>query len=154
MSHTKKALVVLCLIFFAIQLIQPAHNKGGQVSSSDFAVLYDVPKPVEYILQNACYDCHSNNTQYPWYSNIQPLAWMMERHIKNGKEKLNFNDFGKNTTRKQISKLKGASNQIKDNAMPIISYSMMHEKANLTHEEKQVVIKWMEQLADSLSVNH
>ena len=145
--------MALCLIFVAIQLIQPAHNKSGQVSSSDFAVLYDVPKPVEYILQNACYDCHSNNTQYPWYSNIQPLAWMMERHIKNGKEKLNFSEFGDNTKRKQVSRLKGIANQIKDDAMPISTYKIMHKKSNLKIEQKTLIVDWMNKIADSLSIN-
>jgi len=99
MRLKKKILIVLFTGLVAIQFIQPAHNKSGQVLPTDFANFYAVPANVQNIFKNACYDCHSNNTIYPWYANIQPMAWMLERHIKQGKEKLNFNDFGSYTNR-------------------------------------------------------
>jgi hypothetical protein len=79
------------------------------------------------------------------------MAWMMKRHIDNGKEKLNFSEFGSYSSRRQISKLKGIANQIKDNEMPISSYKLMHKKATLTKEEKGLIIDWMNKTADSLS---
>ena len=94
MKSIKKIALVLVIVFVAIQFIQPAHNKSGQVLPTDFTIVYTVPPNVQTILQNACTDCHSNNTSYPWYSNIQPMAWIMKRHIDNGKEKLNFSEFG------------------------------------------------------------
>jgi Haem-binding domain len=112
MSGFKKIVTALVVVFIVIQFIQPARNKSGQALPADFAKIYQVSANVERILQNACYDCHSNSTIYLWYSNIQPIAWMMARHIKNGKGKLNFSDFGSNSTRKQIGKLKGIANQI------------------------------------------
>ena len=151
MRLLKKIITALCVVFIAIQFIQPARNKSGQVLPAGFGTIYQVPANLERILQNACYDCHSNNTSYPWYSNIQPMAWMMARHIKNGKEKLNFSGFGNNTTRKQISKLKGIANQIKDDEMPLSSYKMMHKKANLSKEEKILIMDWMNKTADSLA---
>ena len=154
MSSTKKILLVLLTIFIVVQFIRPARNKSTQLLPTDFTKLYKVPDTVQSVLQKACYDCHSNNTNYPWYSNIQPVAWMLARHIKNGKEKLNFSDFGSNTTRKQISKLKGIANQIKDDEMPIVSYKAMHTKANLTKEEKILIMDWMNKTADSLSAGN
>lgn len=154
MSRIKKILLALLIVFIAIQFIQPARNKSGQVLPTNFAKVYTVPGNIQSILQNACYDCHSNSTSYPWYSNIQPMAWIMARHIKNGKEELNFSEFGSYTSRRQISKLKGIANQIKDNEMPIWSYKMMHKKANLTKEEKVLIIDWMNNKADSLSANN
>ena len=97
MSRIKKILLALLGVFIAIQFIQPAHNKSVQVVPADFSEIYTVPVNIQFGLQNTCYDCHSNNTVYPWYSNIQPIAWMMSRHIKNGKDKLNFSDFGSYT---------------------------------------------------------
>ena len=154
MKPIKKIALVLVIVFVAIQFIQPAHNKSGQVLPTDFTKLYAVPTSVQTILQNACNDCHSNNTSYPWYSNIQPMAWIMRRHIDNGKEKLNFSEFGSYSSRRQISKLKGIANQIKDDEMPIASYKAMHKKANLTKEEKSLVIDWMNKKADSLSASN
>ncbi len=154
MSRNKKIALAVCIIFIALQFIQPAHNKNGLVLPTDFTKVYNAPENVQSILLNACYDCHSNNTNYPWYSNIQPMAWIMARHISNGKEKLNFSDFGSNTNRKQISKLKEIANQIKDNEMPITSYKFMHKNAVLSQEEKTLLINWMQATADSLSVNN
>lgn len=151
MRRIKKIALALFIAFIAIQFIQPAHNKSGQVLPTDFAKIYSIPGNVEGILQNACYDCHSNNTSYPWYSNIQPMAWLMARHIKNGKEKLNFSNFGSNTTRKQISKLKEIINQVKDGEMPISSYKLMHKNARLSQANKTLIIDWMQKKADSLS---
>ncbi len=154
MSRFKKILLALFIVFIAIQFIQPVHNKSGQVLPTDFAKIYQIPANMEVILQNACYDCHSNNTNYLWYSNIQPIGWMMTRHIKNGKEKLNFSDFGTNTTRKQISKLKEITNEVKDDEMPISSYKMMHKKANLTKEEKTILLDWINKTVNSLSIEN
>ena len=151
MKPIKKIALVLVIVFVAIQFIQPAHNKSGQILPTDFTVVYTVPTNVQTIFQNACYDCHSNNTNYPWYSNIQPMAWIMKRHVDDGKEKLNFSEFGSNTKRKQISKLKEILNQIKDDEMPIASYKAMHTKANLTKEEKSLIMDWMNKTVDSLS---
>jgi hypothetical protein len=154
MGRIKKILLALLIVFIAIQFIQPGHNKNGQVPPTDFAKVLVAPNNVQTLLQNACYDCHSNNTSYPWYANIQPMAWLMASHIKNGKAKLNFSDFGSNSNRKQISKLKGIANQIKDDEMPISSYKAMHKKANLTKEEKVLIIDWMNKTADSLSASN
>jgi hypothetical protein len=79
------------------------------------------------------------------------MAWMLERHIKQGKEKLNFNDFGSYTNRRQISKLKEILNQIKDDEMPITSYKLMHKNAKLSQDEKNLLINWLQSTVDSLS---
>lgn len=154
MNRTKKIGLGIILVFVAIQLIQPAHNKSEQVVSTDFFNVYRVPGNVKTLLQNACYDCHSNNTNYPWYSNIQPMAWLMSNHIRAGKEELNFSVFGNYPARRQINKLKGIANQIKDGEMPIASYKMMHRSANLTKEDKVLIGNWMNKTADSLSANN
>ncbi|MEO6251974.1 MAG: heme-binding domain-containing protein [Ferruginibacter sp.] len=154
MRLVKKILLALLTIFIVIQFIQPVRNKSGQVLATDFTKLYGVPGNVQVILQNACYDCHSNNTIYPWYSNIQPMAWVMARHIKNGKETLNFSDFGSYTSRRQISKLKGIANQVKEDEMPIASYKLMHKKAKLSKEHKYLIMDWINKTADSLSTEN
>ena len=147
-------MLAMAIVFIAIQFIQPARNKSGQLLSTDISKMVNIPKNVEAVLKNACYDCHSNNTNYPWYVNIQPMGWMMARHIKNGKEKLNFSEFGSYSTRRKISKLKGIADQIKDNDMPLSSYKMMHKNARLSHSEKTLVMNWMQKAADIISANN
>lgn len=75
----------------------------------------------------------------------------MASHINNGKDKLNFSDFGSYTNRRQISKLKEIANQIKDGEMPISSYKLMHKNARLSQTEKTLIMDWMNKMADSLS---
>jgi hypothetical protein len=154
MRRIKKPMLALLIVLVAIQFIQPAHNKSEQVLATDFSKVFVVPDSVQTILQNTCYDCHSNNTRYPWYSNIQPMAWMMRRHIDNGKEKLNFSTFGNISPRKQISKLKGIFNQIKNDEMPLTSYKLMHKNARLSQQEKKMLMNWLEATTDSLLTTH
>jgi hypothetical protein len=106
-----------------IQFIQPAQNKSSELLSTDMIKTFIVHQNVQSILKAACYDCHSNNTNYPWYSYIQPFGWVLANHIKEGKVELNFSEFGSYTQRRQASKLKGIENRIKDESMPLSSYT-------------------------------
>ena len=151
MSRIKKILLGLLIIVVIIQFIQPARNKNGQVLSTDISKTVSMPENVQTVLKTACYDCHSNNTNYPWYTNIQPVGWMMARHIKEGKKELNFSEFGSYSKRRQLSKLKAIGNSIKDAAMPLTSYTFIHKNARLTKEEKVLVIAWSKITKDSLA---
>lgn len=150
MSNTKKILLGLLLVFIAIQFVHPALNKSRAEQPDDFPKLFVVPIDVQTILKGACYDCHSNNTIYPWYADVQPIGWMLARHINNGKAELNFSSFGSLSQRKQISKLKGMVNQLKDDEMPLASYKLIHSKARLSHQEITLLTGWITATADSL----
>jgi len=135
-----------------MQLYQPARNLGyGQDITANFTKVYNVPKNVKNILRTSCYDCHSNYTNYPWYSNIQPARFLMESHIKEGKENLNFNEWGNYSSRKQKNKLDRIVKEIKSNEMPLASYTLIHKNAILSSSQKQEVMNWIEKTSDSLS---
>jgi hypothetical protein len=151
MNRVKKILLGLLIIVVIIQFIQPARNKNGQVFPTDISKIVSMPENVQTVLKTACYDCHSNNTQYPWYINIQPVGWMLARHIKEGKEELNFSEFGSYSTRRRVSKLKSIENSIKDGTMPIPSYTIIHKNAMLTKEEKERIIDWAKITRDRLA---
>ena len=153
MKLYKKILLALLIVFIAIQFIQPAHNISGQVLPTDITKTVNVPHKVLDIFKNACYDCHSNNTRYPWYVHIQPMGWMMARHIKNGKDNLNFNDFGSYSKRKQANKLRSIETSIKEGTMPLSSYVSMHTDARLSAEDKKLITDWVSVAKDSLSKN-
>ena len=89
----KRFLLLLLLVFIGIQFFRPAKNKSEGISANDITAKYAVPDDVKAILKTSCYDCHSNNTNYPWYSNIQPVAWWLKDHIDEGKRELNFSEF-------------------------------------------------------------
>ncbi len=151
MKLAKKILIVIVIAFVAIQFFRPDRNIDSQASSSDISGVFSTPDSVKVILQNACYDCHSNNTRYPWYINIQPAGWWMAGHIAEAKDNLNFSEFGGYTPRKQISKLEGVAGVIEKDIMPLKSYRMMHKDARLSADEKNLVINWAQRSADSIT---
>jgi hypothetical protein len=151
MNPSKRILAAILVAVIALQFLQPARNENGQVPATDFAKVYAMPTPLQTLLQHACYDCHSNNTRYPWYVHTQPMAWIMARHIKNGKAMLNLSEFGAYPTRRQASKLKDMAHTIQDNTMPLSSYTLMHKTANLSPSDKTLLINWMQSKSDSLA---
>jgi hypothetical protein len=145
------AFTVLAL-FIAIQFYQPKQGDralGAQPGHIE-SVAY-VPVPVKDLLQRSCYDCHSNATNYPWYSYVQPVGWWLESHISEGKEELNFSEFGSYSPRRQSSKLESVKGQLANGSMPPESYRSLHKDAQLSKAETQVLIDWVEALQDSLS---
>lgn len=153
MGRVQKVLLFLLGVLVAIQFIQPARNQSGQAYPADISRTYPMPAQVQGILKTSCYDCHSNNTDYPWYANIQPGGWWLDSHIKNGKEELNFNEFGNYSLRRQQSKLKAIASSIKDGTMPISSYTLIHRNAKLSGAEQELILNWIEKTKDSLSQN-
>ncbi|MCB0262798.1 MAG: heme-binding domain-containing protein [Calditrichia bacterium] len=156
MKRIKKTLLVILaiilIVFITIQFIQPARNISGQVLQTDMSNIYNIPQNVSALFKNDCYDCHSNNTNYPWYSKIQPVGWLLEADIKNGKAKLNFSEFGSLSSRRKISKLRNIESRIKDGTMPLQAYQLMHPSAQLTKEEKQLLIDWIQNTRDSIAL--
>lgn len=153
MNLVKKIVLAILIAIVMIQFIQPAQNKSEQVLPTDLAAVYKMPDTVQAVLKAACYDCHSNNTNYPWYTYVQPVGWMLASHIQKGKGNLNFSEFGSYTARRQRSKLKAIANQVKDGDMPLYSYTIMHKEARLATEQKQLIIEWAQKTKDSLEHN-
>jgi hypothetical protein len=148
--NIRRILLIGFVILLSMQMYQPARNTdGGQVLPSDITKLYSLPDSVNVILANSCYDCHSNNTRYPWYSYIQPARSFMERHIRNGKKELNFSEFGNYSRRRQESKLESIGKQVKSGEMPLPSYTLLHKKSKLTLKQKETIIRWIEHVLKS-----
>jgi hypothetical protein len=149
-KNIRKILLIGFVIFLLIQLYQPAHNTdGGQVLASHITKLYNIPDSVNVILATSCYDCHSNNTKYPWYSYIQPARSFMERHIRKGKKELNFSEFGNYSRRRQESKLESIGKQVKSGEMPLLSYTLLHKNSKLAPKQKETLIGWIENVLKS-----
>lgn len=130
------------ILLITIQFLQPARNYTEETSNNGLGTLYEIPDTISQLLLDACFDCHSNKTQYPWYSHIQPFGWILANHIRKGKEDLNFDEFATYSSRKQKNKMKSIVNQIRDNKMPLRSYTWMHKDARLSEEEKKLLINW------------
>lgn len=145
MKKIRLLLLSALTIFVFMQFFRPAKNQSTvQDSPDDFFRLYAPPADVQTILQSACYDCHSNNTRYPWYANMQPVAWFLAAHIEEGKKELNFNVYGTYSLKRQRNKLKRMKEQVSSGKMPLRSYMLLHADARLTAEQQQVLVNWMD----------
>lgn len=148
----KKVFIILIVSLVIIQFIRPAKNTGDTAGAQSMNTLHPIPDSVNKILDKACYDCHSNSTRYPWYFNIQPVAWWMNDHIKDGKDELNFSEFGKRKTENQVKKLKKVAKEVEEGEMPLDSYTWIHKEAILTDAEKKIVIDWATNLSQQIAM--
>jgi len=138
------------VVFVGIQFVPTMRNQSSEVLATDFVRTFNPTDSIETLLKTSCYDCHSNNTNYPWYNKVQPISWFLEGHIKKAKKELNFSEFGDYSTRKKKSKLKSIISQIKDDEMPLYSYIIMHQNAIISESDKLELEKWLTALSDSL----
>ena len=145
----KKILLLLLAAFLVIQAFRPAKNNSAD-KSKDIALSYPVPDSVAVILDKACNDCHSNNTRYPIYAEIQPVAWWLNDHIQDGKKHFNLNEFGGYRIAKQYHKLEECIEQVKEGEMPLESYTWMHSEAKLTDVQKKLLTDWSAAMMDTL----
>jgi len=146
----KKIVFVLLIILIVIQFFHPARNKAEGEQPNNVSKLYPVSSDVKNILDKACMDCHSNNTAYPWYSKIQPVDWWMTHHVNEGKRELNFDEFATYNLRRQYHKLEEVMKQVKDNEMPISSYTWIHKDAILTTAEQNGLINWADSIRNEM----
>ena len=147
----KKILLILVGLFVLIQFIRPARNLSTVESKNDINKHYEVPQEVKKVLEVACNDCHTNNTDYPWYTNIQPAGLWMQWHVNEGKGHLNFSEFASYTPKKQHHKLEETIEMIETGGMPLNSYLWIHKDAVLSAEQKLMVINWATQLKDKIA---
>ena len=142
----KIILAIVLFIFIGIQFYQPALNVDkGQVYTTDFTQAYKMPVQVKAMFQTSCYDCHRNNTNYVWYDYVQPMRALVENHIKNAKEDLNFNEWDTYSNRKQERLLNSIKEQIETKQMPLSSYTMMHKNTKLNDEQIKVLTNWLKE---------
>ncbi|MCP2036983.1 heme-binding domain-containing protein [Chryseobacterium sp. HSC-36S06] len=146
MNKTVWFMVMLVAVFLVIQLIPVERNISRVPAGQSFEKTEKVPANVAAILKVSCYDCHSNNTRYPWYSELQPGAWFMARHIKKGKEELNFDEFNNYSKRRKKAKIKSITSQIEKEEMPLKSYLMLHSSARLSAADKMDLIDFFNTL--------
>jgi hypothetical protein len=150
----KRFFLFLLIVFVVIQFFRPAKNRSEGPSPNDISTKYAIPQDVLASLKTSCYDCHSNNTRYPWYNNIQPVAWWLAGHIKDGKKDLNFSEFTSYRIGKQYIKLEQINNLVKKDEMPLESYTWIHKDAILNQQQKVAIASWVTALRDSMKAQY
>ncbi|MDP3471180.1 MAG: heme-binding domain-containing protein [Algoriphagus sp.] len=139
----KKITLGLIVLLVLIQFI-PAERNESNDTEFDITKSYDVPDNVAMILKGACNDCHTNLTRYPWYSNIQPVKYMLADHVNEGKRKWNLSTFTKLPLAVQNHKFEEVVEMVEEKEMPLPSYTYLglHPEAKLTDEERKILVDW------------
>ena len=150
----KRILVFLLFALIIIQFIHPRPNKSTGDQPNYIGKVFPVPEDVKAILQKACDDCHSNNTRYPWYSNIQPVDWWLTDHINEGKKHLNFDEYTNRNLRSQYGKMKEIIDLVKKVEMPLNYYTWIHKDAILTEVEKNKLVGWAQGIMNTLEAKY
>ena len=150
----KKILLSLLALLVIIQFIRPSRNISPAISANDISNHHPVPANVQDILSRACNDCHTNNTTYPWYTNIQPVGWWMQHHVNEGKRELNFSEFASYTPKRQHHKMEEVEEMVDRNNMPLDSYTWIHKNANLKPEEKTALLEWAGKIRNDIATKN
>jgi len=137
-----------------IQFIKPAPNQSVGPQANYISNKHEVPANVKTILDKACMDCHSNNTRYPWYASIQPLAWWLADHVKDGKKHLNFDEYTQRSLRYQYHKMEETVEMVKEEEMPLPSYTWTHTDARLSNEERVAITGWAQSVMKNMEAQY
>lgn len=143
----KIVLIVIIALFVLIQLYRPERFTTSDITPDHITKLMNVPPNIESILKRSCFDCHSNHTVWPWYSNIAPVSWLLSYDVNRGRKMMNFSEWGKLSVSKRENKLAKICDKITDNEMPLPKYLILHPDAILSDSDKKILCNW----ADSLS---
>jgi hypothetical protein len=143
----------LLFILLVIQFFHPKKNQSND-TTNDISNKFPIPDDVQQILRTACYDCHSNYTNYPWYSKIEPVDWWLNDHITKGKRALNFSEYSSYRIYKQYKRTQDIIEVLKKSEMPLDSYLWIHTDANLSAEQKEKLCSWAQAIGDTLKATY
>lgn len=138
-----KKIVIGCMVLLVlIQFIRIDKTNPEVVIENDFIVQTNPPEYIQTILKTSCYDCHSNESTYPWYTNVAPISWWVKQHINEAREELNFSEWGTFKEKRQKHKLEEVFEEVEEGEMPLPSYLIVHSEAKLTTEQKNELVAW------------
>lgn len=149
----KKILLGLAVILAAIQFIPVDRSVPDYAVEQDFFATVDVPQQMAVQIKNACYDCHSYESKYPWYADLAPVSFWIQGHINGGRQHLNFSTWASLSNDKKKHKLEECFEEIQEGSMPMQSYVNMHPEAALTQQEQEALAMWFSRLAKSISAH-
>ena len=148
----KKRLIWLIIILLIVLIQFIPNDKPEVILSNENDLIYNnkLPESAENILRTSCYDCHSNESIYPWYSYIAPVSWLVVRDIKVGREELNFSEWESQSKMDKAKNIDKIIDEVSDEEMPMAIYTLIHTDAKLTAEDRQLLVDWADSYAESL----
>ncbi len=142
----KTLTLIILLLLIGIQFV-PYDVPADVPTKAEDAI--EAPENIQAILKRSCFDCHSNHTTYPWYSNIAPVSWFTKSHVKKGREKMNFSTWSSYDDEKKLKYLEKIPKAIQSK-MPLPNYLIMHKEAALSDADKEAIKAWTAEAAFDL----
>ncbi|MDP2721394.1 MAG: heme-binding domain-containing protein [Bacteroidales bacterium] len=146
----KKFLWILLIIVLVLQVIPTNRPETKTNNPNDLIVNNQVPAEVADMLRNACYDCHSNESKYPWYAYVAPVSYLINKDIREGRKHLNFSDWQGLETTKKLKLLDEISDEVGGGDMPYFIYPPLHPEARLSDADRQKMVDWTTDFGDGL----
>ena len=138
----KIALIAVVAFLVVAQFIRPSRANPPIDPTKSLAATTPVPPNVQQTFERACYDCHSNATVWPWYSNIAPVSWLLVDDVKDGRKEVNFSEWAGYTQKRKLRKLKEICDQVKEGDMPLKKYVPLHPASKLTDADRAAICDW------------
>ena len=146
-----RGVAALFLVALLIQAIRPSRDNPPVVAANTLEAHLAVPPEVQAILGRACMDCHSNQTRWPWYSELAPVSWFLVHHVNEGRRELNFSNWAQYPATRASRKLQGACREVTRGDMPLGSYLLIHRDAKLSADDVETLCRWFKQTAQAIA---
>jgi hypothetical protein len=147
----KLSLITLVALVVAAQVVRPSRTNPPVDPQKEITAHMQVDPAVMATLSRACNDCHSNRTEWPWYSNVAPVSWLVAHDVNDGREELNLSEWGASKEKEPGKLLGKICSEMTEGKMPMATYTLIHPQAKLTREEVQNVCRWTNSIASNVS---
>ena len=143
--------IAIVVIVVGIQFVRPQRENPPVDQSATISAQSAITPAVAALVKTSCFDCHSNETRWPWYSEVAPVSWLVAGDVRNGRNHLNFSEWGKYTKSKRVLKLGQIYEQVSKNGMPLEKYLYIHTDARLSAADRDSIVSWTEREQDLLT---
>jgi hypothetical protein len=146
----RMALGAVLVALSVLQFSNPARVNPPVVPGHDLLAVHPPPPEIAALLRHSCYDCHSFETQWPWYSRVAPMSWGVVSHVNDGRNRLNFSEWPNDDPAKAAKKWNKVNDALEQGEMPLPSYTWIHWSARLSTDQREKLVKWTEEEAKRL----
>jgi Haem-binding domain len=136
------AVLILLGLLLVVQVVRPARTNPAVNQDQTLEAHAQMSPSVAATLTRSCSDCHSNNTRWPWYSNVAPVSWFLINHVAEARDRLNISEWGKYDRAETEALLKKMCREVKSGGMPLSSYTLIHRDARLSPDDVSQICDW------------
>jgi len=150
----KWIVLILILIFIGLQFTTPVHTNPTFDETNSLQGSATVPADVSALFARSCNDCHSNKTNWRWYTYVAPVSWFTVGHVNDARAELNFSEWGRYGARLKETRLKAICAECQNGNMPLASYALVHREVRLSPDEVKRICDWSAEERTRLAVPH